>query len=80
MEQKNENYQSMDASYYESKGTTPLTMQRRLDIELTRYHDGSSAIKFTIQDYLTEYKWTGTLEELINQLVRGAKNESMSEL
>ena len=75
MEQKNKNYQSMEASYYESKGTNPITMQRRLDTELTRYHDGSSAIKLTIQDYLTEYKWTGTLEELIAQLIKGKSVE-----
>lgn len=81
MEQKNENYQSMETSYYESTGTTPtMTMQRKLGAELTRYHDGSSVVKLAIKDYLTNYEWTGTLEDLINQLTRSTKNESMSEM
>jgi hypothetical protein len=67
---ENKTYQSMEANYYESEGTSPMTMQRRLDVELTRYHDGDSVIKIMIEDCLTKYKWTGTLEELIARLVK----------
>jgi hypothetical protein len=70
---ENENYQSMEANYYESKGNLPITMQRRLDVELTRYHDVDSVVKIRIEDCLAKYIWKGTLEELINQLAGNVK-------
>ena len=74
-------YQSMDSSYYESTGVNPpLKVQRTMTVNLTRYHTGESITTIKIKDYLTNYEWKGTLEELINQLVRGEKNESMSEM
>ena len=73
-------YQSMDANYYESTGVNTLKVQRRMDVNLPHYHTNESITTIKIQDCLTGYKWTGTLGELINQLVRSAKNESMSEM
>jgi hypothetical protein len=82
MKQMNEtDYQSMDASYYESSGLNPtMKVQRKMDVNLTHYHTNESKTTIKIKDCLTNYEWTGTLEELINQLVRSTKNESMSEL
>ena len=71
---KNEtDYQSIENCYYESTGILKLTVQRRMDVELTHYSDGESKTTINITDCLTDYKWTGTLSELINQLVRNVK-------
>jgi hypothetical protein len=75
---KNETYQSMEASYYESEGNSPPTIQRRLYVELTHYHTGGSVIEIKIDDYLTKYKWTGTLEELIARLVKSEEVKECS--
>jgi len=74
-------YQSTESTYYESTGLSPaLKVQRKLSVILNRYHTGESETTIKVKDCLTNYEWTGTLGELINQLVRSAKNESMSEM
>ena len=71
---KNEtDYQSIESCYYESTGINKLTVQRRMDVELTHYSDGESKTTIKITDCLTDYKWTGTLGELINRLAKGEK-------